>query len=165
VTVTGVVIMASNIRAFFAGIGTTFVILGIGFGGGVLLANNVMEPTTSVAARSTLPAPDRIILPASAEAAQPPQPSTVVADPPPPATPIKAMQQPIEQSEPAKPAEQQKAESRQHDRRKKLAERKAKREATRLAIQQREQRHQRLGIMASRGDNDQQGFGGGFFGN
>jgi hypothetical protein len=157
--------MASNTRAFCAGIGTTFVILAIGFGGGVLLANNVMESTPSVAARSTLPTPARIILPASAEAAQTPQPSTVVADPAPQVTPIKAMQQPEEQSEPAKRAEQREAESRQHDRRKKLAERRAKREATRLAIQQQERHYQRPGIMAAGGDNDQQGFGGGFFGN
>lgn len=157
--------MASNTRAFFAGIGTTFVILAIGFGGGLLLANNVMEPTPSVAAQSTLPTPARIILPASAEAAQPPQPSTAAPEPAPQVIPTKAIQQPVEQSEPAKRAEQRKADSQQHVRRKKLAERKAKREATRLAIQQQEQHYQRPGIMASGGDNYQQGFGGGFFGN
>jgi hypothetical protein len=157
--------MASNIRAFFAGIGTTFVMLAIGFGGGVLLANNAMEPTPSVAARSTLLTPVRIILPSSAEAAQPPQPSAVAPEPPPQVIPTKTIEQVVEQSEPVKRAEQRKSDSQKHERRKKLVERKAKREATRLAIQQREQQHQRRGIMASGGDTDQQGFGRGFFGN
>ena len=156
--------MASNIRAFFAGIGTTFVILAIGFGGGVLLANNAMEPSPSVAARSTLPTPARIILPSSAEAAQPPQPPTVAPEPPPQVITTKTIEQ-VVQSEPVKRADQRKSDPQKHERRKKLAERKAKREATRLAIQQREQQHQRPGILASGGDTDQQGFGGDFFGN
>jgi hypothetical protein len=32
--------MASNARIFFAGVGTTFVILAIGFGGGLMLAKS-----------------------------------------------------------------------------------------------------------------------------
>jgi type IV secretory pathway VirB10-like protein len=161
--------MVSNTRAFFGGVGTTFIILAIGFGGGLLLAKNVMEPTLSVAARSTagsLPMPARIILPASAEAAQPPQRSAAAPEPAPQVTPTKEIQQPpIEQNESAKRAEHRKAESQQRERRKRVAERRAKREATRLAMQQQEQQHQRPGIMASGGDKDQHGFGGGFFGN
>ena len=158
--------MASNTRAFFVGVGTTFVILAIGFGGGLLLAKNAVEPTLSVAARSTagsLPTPARVILPASAEAAQPPQPSAAVPEPA--SQVIRTIQQPIEQDESAKRADHRKAESQQRERRKRVVERRAKREGIRLAMQQQGQQHQRPGIMASGGDKDQQGFGGGFFGN
>jgi type IV secretory pathway VirB10-like protein len=166
--ITGVTIMASNARAFFVGVGTTFVILAIGFGGGLLLAKNAMEPAPSITARSTagsLPTPARIILPASAESAQPPQPSAAGLEPAPQAIPTTEIQQPIELNESAKRAEQRKGEYQQRGRRKRVAERRAKREATRLAMQQQEQQHQRPGIMASGGDKDPQGFGGGFFGN
>ena len=154
--------MASNTRAFFVGVGTTFVILAIGFGGGLLLAQNAVEPKPSVAARSnagSLPTPARVILPASAEAAQPPQPPVAVPEPAPQVIPTQEIQ-PIEQNESAK-----RAESQHGERRKRVVERRAKREATRLAMQQQEQQHQRPGIMASGGDKDQQGFVGGFFGN
>jgi type IV secretory pathway VirB10-like protein len=160
--------MASNTRAFFVGVGTTFVILAIGFGGGLLLAQNVMEPTHSVAARSTagsLPTPARVILPSSAEAAPPPQPSAAAPEPAPQVTPIKEIQQPTEQNDSRKRAEHRKAESQERVRRKRMADRRTKREASRVAIQQQEQHYQRPGIMASGGDNDHQGFGGGFFGN
>jgi hypothetical protein len=33
--------MASNARIFFAGVGTTFVILAVGFSGGLILANGI----------------------------------------------------------------------------------------------------------------------------
>ena len=38
--------MASNARIFLAGVGTTFIILGVGFGGGLLMANSAFEQPT-----------------------------------------------------------------------------------------------------------------------
>ncbi len=41
--------MASNARIFFAGVGTTFVILAIGFGGGAMLAKSALQPAATQA--------------------------------------------------------------------------------------------------------------------
>jgi len=67
--------MASNARIFFAGVGTTFLILGVGFGGGLILASSTLKQPAAYQARATAepPSPIRVILPASADAAQPPQ--------------------------------------------------------------------------------------------
>ena len=67
--------MATSTGAFLAGIGTTFVVLAIGFGGGLMIAKSALkEPDRhqTRAASETLN-PVRVILPTSAEAAQPPQ--------------------------------------------------------------------------------------------
>jgi type IV secretory pathway VirB10-like protein len=150
--------MASNSRVFFAGMGTTFIILAVGFGGGVILARTTMElpaPSPSLAAR--LP-PARVILPASAEAAAQPQPlveTPAAPDPPPPVTPVKQVQQAQERDRQAERAEQRKAEAKERARRKRYAERKARLEAARLAAEQ-------PGVMAF-GSDDYQRRGGGFF--
>ena len=69
--------MASTSRIFFAGVGTTFVILALGFGGGLMLANTALKEPSSLQARanSNSMSPVRVILPTTAEAAQPPQQS------------------------------------------------------------------------------------------
>ena len=43
--------MTSHARIFFAGVGTTFVILAIGFGGGVLLATSAVKDNSSTVKR------------------------------------------------------------------------------------------------------------------
>ncbi len=156
--------MASNARVFFAGMGTTFIILAIGFSSGLMLAKTTMEPpapSTSVAGRVP---PARVILPASAEATMPPQPlrETVAApEPPSPVTPIKQAQQAPEQDKQAERAERRKAEAEERARRKKYAERKARKEAARL--QQEQERRQQTGILAFGSDDYQRRGGGGFF--
>lgn len=161
--------MASNARVFFAGVGTTFFILAIGFSGGLMLAKSAMEPTASAPSIADRLPPARIILPASAEAATP-SPSPVEAIPPsqPPTSPV-----PVKEAQPApekdkqvERAERRKAEAEERARRKKYAERKARREAARLAIQQKEQHQARQpGILAFGGDADQSSGAANFFGN
>ena len=87
--------MASNAGIFFAGMGTTFIILGAGFGGGLMMATSALKEPTEYqnrAAAEPLP-PARVILPSPAEAAQRPQPPQQIAtapEPPlPPLQPVK----------------------------------------------------------------------------
>ena len=120
--------MASNARIFFAGVGTTFVILGVGFGCGAFMANSALKEPTQQARASTEPLnPVRVILPASAEAAQPPQGSTQIPQQVTAEEPVKAVlpEKRIEKVDTKKP------ETEARERRKRYAERKAKREAAR----------------------------------
>ncbi|MBR1152326.1 hypothetical protein [Bradyrhizobium sp. JYMT SZCCT0428] len=95
----GDTVMASSARIFFAGVGTTFVILGVGFGSGLLMANSALKERSGYQARTAaeLPSPVRVILPTTAEAAQPPQPpqqtsqQAAMVDPA-PAEPVQAAQ-------------------------------------------------------------------------
>jgi hypothetical protein len=67
--------MSSNARLFFAGVGTTFVLLAVGFAAGLMMASSTLQVTTGRAgSTSERLAPVRVILPASAEPVQPPQP-------------------------------------------------------------------------------------------
>jgi hypothetical protein len=68
--------MASSAAIFFAGVGTTFMILGAGFGGGLMIAKSALQEPAGYQNRAPAepPSPDRIVLPSTAEAAQPPQP-------------------------------------------------------------------------------------------
>jgi len=167
--------MASSARIFFAGVGTTFFILAVGFGGGLMLAKTAMEPAApSRSVVDRLP-PARIILPASAETAtpsqppadqptqqQPPHQAVAPVEAPAPTPPVKEAQQAPEKDKQAERAERRKAEAEERARRRKYAERKAKREAARLAMQQQEQvSRQQPGIMAFGRDDG----GGNFFGN
>ena len=60
--------MASNAGIFFAGVGTTFIILGAGFGGGLMMATSVLkEPVGYQKRTSDEPPPAvRMILPSTA---------------------------------------------------------------------------------------------------
>jgi hypothetical protein len=161
----------TNVRTFFAGAGTAILLIGAGFSGGLILARTAMEPaavTSNSAVADRLP-PARIILPASAEAASPPQPpSTTVAapaaDPAPRLIQANEVQQSPERDRTAERAERRKAEADERERRKRVAVRKAKRDAARLAKQQQEQQ-QVPGIMAFGRDDEHPPGGGGFFGN
>jgi hypothetical protein len=124
--------MASSARMFLAGVGTTFAILGVGFGGGLLMANSALKEPKGYQARATAepPLPVRVVLPASAEAAQPPQPQQVAA--------VEAAPEPVKEVQPEKRVEKvesKKADAEVRERRKRYAERKAKRETARVRQQ------------------------------
>jgi outer membrane biosynthesis protein TonB len=129
--------MASNAGIFFAGVGTTFVILGAGFGAGLFMAKSALQDPTNYQARVTSPeppAPVRVILPSTAEAAQTPHPPVQqVAAAPEPASPPQPQVQQMKEVR-AAPVEKhtdkvdtRKAEVEERERRKRYAERKAKR--------------------------------------
>lgn len=157
--------MATNTGAFFVGVGTASAILAVGFGGGLILAKATMEPRAEQQARAPREnaPPVRVILPASAEPAQPPQSSMATAAeqvaPTPPA-PIKEALVPEKTME---KVDTRKVEAR--ERRKRQAERHAKRFAERAKRKQQiEQAEQRdAPIMAFGGDEHRQSSG--FFGN
>jgi hypothetical protein len=85
--------MASSARIFLAGVGTTFAILAVGFGGGILMTNSTLSGTSAQKHAGSEPlAAARIVHPNSAEPAlqvaasvptEPtpaPQPATQAAD-------------------------------------------------------------------------------------
>jgi hypothetical protein len=163
----------TNAKIFFAGVGTTFVILALGFGGGLLMARTTLDPHSSDPHTSGLQAraPDRstpsirVILPASNEPAAAPQTLLTQAEAPPPQVEQKPSPTDVAEkadTDKAKRREQRKAEDQQ--RRKRVAERKATREATRIARQQREGKAQ-PGLLAFGGDEPARQGGFGLFGN
>ncbi|HMF66664.1 MAG TPA: hypothetical protein VK602_03545 [Phyllobacterium sp.] len=162
--------MASNAGIFLAGVGTTFIILGAGFGGGLMMATSALkEPTGYQKHVSTEPpSPVRVILPSTAEASQPRPPSQQIATAPepPPQQPVKGAQAPVEQQVVEK-VDTRKAEAEQRERRKRYAERKAKRQAERANRQQQIEQgeHQEAPIMAFGSDEPRRSGGFGFFGN
>ena len=156
--------MSSIARIFFAGVGTTFVILAVGFGAGLMMASSTLQETTGRAgSTSERLAPVRVILPASAEPAQPPQPlqpeqPTTTAIPAPELQPqaqqVKEVQAPLEKR--LEKPDTRRAEAEQWERRRRSAERKAKKLATARARQQlaQQNREREPGIMAF-GGNEQ----------
>ena len=161
--------MASNVRIFFAGVGTTFILLGVGFGGGLMMAKSALEEPTGDRSRasSELP-PARVILPSTTEAALPPQTpkeQQVVAAssepaPQPQAQPAKeVVQAPVQQQ--VDKVDTQKAKAEERARRKRVAERKAKRPAAEKAKQQHIEPDERPrgAVMAFGGDEPRQSGG------
>ena len=165
--------MASSVRIFFAGVGTTFILLGVGFGGGLMMAKSALEEPTghrSPAPSEPLP-PFRVILPSTTEAALPPQSpkeQQVVAASPVPAPQPQA--QPAKEAVPVEQADQvdtRKAKAEERARRKRVAERKAKRLAAERAKHQHIEPDERPRgpVMAFGGDEPLKSGGGfGFFG-
>ena len=162
--------MATSTGAFLAGIGTTFAVLAVGFGGGLMMAKSAVKESGGYQTRTASEAltPVRVILPNSAEAAQPPQqPHQQASSPPEPATqttlqPAKQLQAPVEKVDTRKP------EAEERERKRRYVERKARRQAEARAREQREQQKPReredAPIMAFGGDSLPR-FGGGLFGN
>jgi hypothetical protein len=153
--------MASSARMFFAGVGTTFAIVAVGFGGGLLIVKSALHnpPDQSRARAEPSPSPGvRVILPASAEpalrvtAAVPspePQPQIQPAHEP----PQKILEKEVERADPKKVEKDLKAERRRH------AERKARRMAAERARQRIEPQHrQEPGIMAFGDDEPRTNF-------
>ena len=157
----------TNAEMFFAGVGTTILLIGAGFSGGLLLAQTAMEPTAIASGRfaaDRLPRA-RVVLPASAEPAAAPQPSANPTTPElePARQPSRAneMQQSPERDKAAQPAERRKAD--EPERRKRVADRKARRNAARTAKLQEQQ--PAPDIVAFGRDDQHPPGGGGFFGN
>src|SRR3954471_20886122 len=169
--ITGDAVMASNAGIFFAGVGTTFIILGAGFGGGLMMATSALKEPVGYQKRTSdeLRPAARVILPSTAEAAQPPQSAQQTATAPEPPTPPPV--QPAKEAEPAvqkqvKKIDTKKVESEQRERRKRYAERKARRQAERAQRQQQIERGEpQAPILAFGGDEPRQSGGFGFFGN
>ena len=162
--------MASNAGIFFAGVGTTFIILGAGFGGGLMMAKSALKEPTGYQTRASAepPSPARVILPSSAEAAQPPQPSQPIdttSQPSPQLQPVKAAE-PLGEKQVEK-VDTRKAEAEQRQRRKRYAERKAKLQVERAKRQQQIEygERQEVPVVAFGGDEHRQSGGFGFFGN
>jgi hypothetical protein len=129
--------MVSAARIIFAGIGTIFVIIAIGVGGGLMLAKTALkEPAAYQAPANTESATSaRGILPASAEAAQPSPPDAAAV--PKPAQPsVKQVQAPAEKQ--VEKVDTRKAQAQERARRR-YAERKARKIAAARARQQHEQ--------------------------
>jgi hypothetical protein len=153
--------MASSAHIFFAGVGTTFVILAAGFGGGLLLAKSaVHDPSPKALASSEQITPVRVILPASAEPAQPQQQA-------PPAVSVSEAQPEVQQTQKFQRVDEAQAENRkvQAEKRASLqryAERKAKRIAAARAKRQIEQPPRPEPAIMAFGDGPRIG---GFFGN
>ncbi len=143
--------MASTARIFFAGVGTTFLILTVGFGGGLMLAKSALhdQPTPTRASSEATPSV-RVILPASA--APPIQVSEPAASEPiPQIQPVKEVQALVEPQ--AQKADTKNAEREQKAERRRYAERKAKRIAAVQARKQVEpQERTEPGILAFGGD-------------
>lgn len=147
--------MASSARIFFAGVGTTFVILGVGFGSGLLMANSALKDHSGYQARTTaeLPSPVRVILPTTAEAAQPPQPPQQTSRQ---AAVVDSAPEPVQAAQPEKRVEKpdaKKAEADARERRKRYAERKLKREAARAKQRLEPREHEEGRVMAFGGDD------------
>lgn len=140
--------MASNVRIFFAGIGTSFVILAVGFGAGLMLAKSALnEPPLQNRATSEPSPAMRVILPASAE----PAPQITAAAPAPEPQP-QAQTEPqtqVAQKPPENAAARKLDRDERAERRKRYAERKAKRIAAAKARQRIEwQQRTEPGILA-----------------
>jgi hypothetical protein len=164
----GVTTMPSNARIFFAGIGTTFVILALGFGGGLMLASSTLpDPAGRSPSASERLSPVRVVLPTSAEPARPPQPtlpSPAVPESEPKAQQAKEAPAPVERQVEATITRKDEAGKREH--RSRSAERRIKKLAAARARQQlfeQQRRAREPGIMAFGGDEQPRISG--FFGN
>ena len=158
--------MASTSRVFFAGVGTTFVILAFGFGGGLMLANSALKEPSSHQAQANWNSvsPVRVILPTTAEAAQPPQQSSAFVTTAAPSQPLPTTVREVQASteKQLSKADVRRAETEERERRKRYAERKAKKIEIARARQQDQQPHEPR-IIALGGDEPR--LGGSLFGN
>jgi hypothetical protein len=139
--------MASSSRMFIAGIGTTLLLVGAGFGGGLMLANTALDTTQSRGEAEPVN-PVRVILPTTAQAAEPIQ--MAVARVPEQTRPTEVAV-PLQQTE---KVDTRKVEAEVRGRKRRYAERKARKIAAAQARQQLEQPQQRNGLMAFGDDNE-----------
>jgi type IV secretory pathway VirB10-like protein len=160
--------MASSAKMFFAGVGTTFLILAVGFGGGLMLAKSALQdtpPQTRASSETTSSESSgvRVILPASAEPAPQSTAAVPTPAPAPPPQPAQHPQAPVQNQ--VEPTEAKKSErDLRAERRKRQAERVRKMERRELdrAPQRLEQDRREAGIVALGGDEPRMGS---FFGN
>lgn len=152
--------MPSNARTFLAGVLTTFVILALGFGGGLMLAQSALKEPSGYQTRasSAQATAVRVILPASAEPAQPAQPSSAVSTLAPQAQPVRNVQAPIaKQVENADILKASAVSEDRRERRKRHAEHKAMRMAARARQMEQERQRSEPGILAFGGDDSRNG--------
>ena len=154
--------MASNAVVFFAGVGTTFVILTAGFGSGLVFTKAAFEDTRAASrAEPRQAAPVRVILPAYGETA----PSTASVPDPPHTEATLAGPEAQSTREPTPVMQVSTPDTRAVERnlraeRRKQAERRARKVAAAKAKQEMKvQTHQQPGVMAFGGDGPH------FFGN
>ena len=147
--------MASSARIFFAGVGTTFVILGVGFGSGLLMANSALKERSGYQARTAaeLPSPVRVILPTTAEAAQPPQPPQQTSQQVAVVDPAPELVQAVQPEKRVDKPDAKKAEADARERRKRYAERKVKREAARARQRLESREREAVPVMAFGGED------------
>ncbi len=139
--------MVSRTGIFFAGAATTFIVLGAGFGGGLLMADSAFNAPAGARTRASSPAPAepaRVVLPSTAEAAPAPQPvaqrEPITPEPAPAPQPqvqpepLRDAQAPVEKQPDA--VEARKSDVAEKERRQRYAERKAKRIAAEHAKRQ-----------------------------
>ena len=166
--------MAAKERIFFAGVGTTFAILAIGFGGGLLMAGSAVHDT-AVQKRISAEPPARVVLPSSAEpalqvtaAAPQPEPSPIASAPavqvPQVSPAIQAdhdrqaeRDRQIERDRRAEREKAQRAERRKAEleKRRRYAEAKARRLRQEQDRQQQEARQQQPRVLAFDADGEQ----------
>jgi hypothetical protein len=165
----------SNGPIFLAGAVTTVLLLGVGFGGGLMPAKKAVQPVpqSHLTAADRLP-PARVILPYSAQAASTRTGETAVPPPAPspqsearpqvvPAKAVEGKSLASEKDKRVDRLDQRKAEAAERERRR--HERKAMREAARAKQQEEQARQeQRPGMMALSAGAEQPRFRG-FFGN
>jgi len=155
--------MVSAARILFAGIGTIFVILAIGIGGGLMLARTALKEPVAYQAPVNTESTASVRLPSSAEAAQPPRPDAAAVPKPDPQTPvqpsIKQVQAPTGKQ--VGQVDTRKAQAQERERRRRYAERKARKiAAARAAWQQQEpwtRERSEPGIMAFDGYESRSG--------
>lgn len=118
--------MATNARVFFAGIGTTFVILAVGFSGGLMLAKSALHDRPQQASARSEPVPvARVILPTSSEPEIHVAERMASPEPKPQIQPAQEVQAPVEQQ--VEKADAKKTERDMKAERRRYAERKARR--------------------------------------
>lgn len=134
---------------------TTLVILGLGFGGGLMLARSALKEPSGYQTRANAAqiTPVRVILPASAEPAQPPQPSSAVSALPPQAQPVSDVQAPVQKTvASAETGKKSAVADERRELRQRYAERKARRMAARAGQMERNRERFEPGILAFGGD-------------
>ena len=174
--------MAAQERIFFAGVGTTFAILAIGFGGGLLMANSAVHDSPIQKKLVAGPPAARVVLPTSAEpalqvtataprAAPSAVPAPAVAhqgfpairpDPVLQAAAEKQIERDQAEKEKEQGAKRRKAEAEKRKRYAETRARRARQEQERQQRQQQEARQQEPRILAF---DDQSKSSFGFFGN
>jgi type IV secretory pathway VirB10-like protein len=147
--------MASNARTFFAGVTTSFVILAIGFSAGLMLAKSALHEPSAQKRTTSEPSPAmRVILPASAEPAPQAAAAASAPEPQPQAQTGQDAQAQVTQKPPEDTATKKLDRDQRAERRKRYAERKAKKIAG-AKVRQRiewQERTTEPGIMAFRND-------------
>ena len=154
--------MASSARIFFAGVGTTFLILGVGFGGGLFMANSALKESSGNQAKSRVEqaVPARVILPTTAQAAEAPKPLASVQQVAAAVEPVaSASPEPVKPEKKVEKIDLKKAEMETRERRKRYAERKARREAARARQQLELLAREQTPVMAFGSDEPRRGFG------